>query len=104
LGTPLENGLELDLQADSLRVRSLGCDRVEQIGIPIRKSVFRAILARVAAVCNERVPNSVSPYGGHGEVSVSANPAKVFNVEFINTPAEQRLRITTARQPAPASQ
>src|SRR5208282_5382429 len=66
----------------------------------LRKSVFRAILARVAVLCNERSPNSVSPYGGQGEVSVGADPAMTFRVEFANTPDEQRLELTRVRPKA----
>ncbi len=36
----------------------------------VGKSVFRAILARVATLCNEQSANSVSPYGGQGELVV----------------------------------
>lgn len=57
--------------------------------IPLPKSVFRALLARLAALCNERKPNSVSPYGGTGEVVIEGAPPKVIRVWFTNTPAEQ---------------
>jgi hypothetical protein len=95
-----EQGLQLDWQGQCCRVRSLGSDREEVIDVPLRKSVFRAILARVAALCNERNPNSVSPYGGNGELSVSANPPAVFRVTFANTPAEQQLALMTVSEPA----
>ena len=68
--------------------------------VPLRKSALRAILARVAALCNERTPNSVSPYGGQGELSVGANPAVVFRVRFANTLAEQRLELMPQSEPA----
>jgi hypothetical protein len=55
--------------------------------------VFRDVLARLAVLCNERTPNSVSPYGGQGEVSVGPNPVAVFQVDFVNSPAEQRLHL-----------
>ena len=41
--------------------------------IPLPKSVFRAILARIAALCNEHQANSVTPYGGNGELSVESS-------------------------------
>jgi hypothetical protein len=63
------------------------------IEVPIRKSVVRAALARVAVLCNERNPNSVSPYGGQGEVSVGTDPATVLRVAFANTPDEQTLEL-----------
>ncbi len=93
LGLCAEQGLELDWQANRCRVRSLGAEPQESTEIPLPKSVFRAILARVAALCNERIPNSVAPYGGEGELSDRTDPARVFRVAFTNTPGEQRLEI-----------
>lgn len=47
------------------------------------KSVFRAILARLAAICNEQKPNSVSPYGGEGEIATNGSPS--VKIHFENT-------------------
>jgi hypothetical protein len=66
----------------------------ESIEVPLPRSVFRAILARIAALCGERMPNPVSPYGGEGELAIGTNPPTVFQVAFSNTPDEQRLEIT----------
>src|SRR5438876_9525808 len=66
-----QQGLQLDWQADHCQVCSLADGSEEVLDRPVRKSAFRAILARVAALCNERSPNSVSPYGGQGELLVS---------------------------------
>src|SRR5262245_37249153 len=70
----LEHGLELEWQADRCRFRPLGGTWEELTRVTPRKSVFRALLARVAVLCNERTPNSVSPYGGQGELSVGEDP------------------------------
>jgi hypothetical protein len=96
LAVCLEHGLQLDWQADRCRVRPPGGDWEELMGVPLRKSVFRAILARVAALCNEQAPHSVSPYGGQGELSVGASPTAVFHVAFVNTPEAQKLELRTA--------
>jgi hypothetical protein len=88
-----EQGLQVDWQANRCRVRPLGAQPQESIEIQLPKSVFRAILARMAALCNERIPNSVSPYGGEGELSVCTNPPMVFRVSFINTSGEQALEV-----------
>jgi len=77
-------------------VRSLGDEAQQMLDVPLRKSTFRAILARVAVLCNERVPNSVSPYGGQGELAMGANPTVVFRVAFVNTPAAQKLELLAA--------
>ena len=89
-----EHDLQIEWHAERCRVRSKGGDWEEWIAVPIRKSIFRAILARFAALCNERTPNTVSPYGGQGEVSAGQNPPAVFRVTFTNTPAEQKLELT----------
>src|SRR5205085_11476335 len=81
-----EHGLQFDWHADRCRVRCLGDGSEELMDLPFGKSVFRAMLARVAVLCNERVPNSVSPYGGQGELSVGANPTGILSVMFVNTP------------------
>jgi hypothetical protein len=93
LGLCREQGLQLDWQADRCRVHPLGARPQESTEIPLSKSVFRAILARIAALCNERVPDSVSPYGGEGELSVGTSPPTIFRVAFTNTPGEQRLEV-----------
>lgn len=61
------------------------------INVPLRKSVVRAALARVAVLCNQRQAHSVSPYRGQGEILVGAAPATAVRVEFVNTPDEQAL-------------
>jgi anti-sigma B factor antagonist len=93
-------GLQLDGYPDRWRVRSAGGDWEELQDVPLRKSVFRALLARLAALCNERTPGSVSPYGGQGELAAGVAPAAVVRVVFVNTPAEQRFQLASAPPPA----
>jgi hypothetical protein len=88
-----EQGLQLDWQGNRCRVRPLGAQPQELTEIPLPKSVFRAILARIAALCNERIPNSVTPYGGEGELWACTNPPTIFRVTFTNSPGEQRLEV-----------
>ena len=95
-----EQGVRLDWQDGRCRVRSLEGGPEGVIDVPLRKSVFRAILARVAVLCNERNPNSVSPYGGQGELSIGTDPTMVFRLEFANTPDEQRLELARVRPEA----
>lgn len=71
-----EQGLRLEWQADGCRIRCCVGDSEETIDVPRRKSVFRAILARIAVLCNEQVPNSVSPYGGKSELSEGRIPRR----------------------------
>jgi hypothetical protein len=88
-----EQGLRLAWEGDRCRVNPLAGGSEEVLDRPLRKSVFRAILARVAALCNERSPNSVSPYGGQGELSYGADPPATFRVKFTNTTDEQKLEL-----------
>ena len=92
-----EQGLHLDWQGDSCRVRSLTRGTEEVLTTPLRKSVFRAVLARVATLCNERSPNSISPYRGQGELTVGADPSRVVRVGLVNNPSEQRLELIPLR-------
>jgi hypothetical protein len=89
-----EHRLQIDWQVDCCHVRPLAGGSEEVIHGPLRKSLLRAVLARVAVLCNERSPNSVSPFGGQGELTEGANPGTVFRVVFTNTPGEQRLELT----------
>src|SRR5262249_17345318 len=93
-------GLILDWQGDGCRVRLRTGTSAEWFAGPLRKSVFRALLARVVVLCNERSPNSLSPYGGQGELQSGTNPATVFQVTLTNTSGEQRLELVPVRPEA----
>jgi hypothetical protein len=83
--------IRLEWQAGNCFVRSQDIDRYSnseslfQIEVPLRKSVVRAVLARIAALCNERSPDSVSPYGGQGLVAIDADPSNLIRATFVNT-------------------
>jgi hypothetical protein len=92
-----EHGLHLDWQAGRCRVRSLGENGSQEVlDRPFRKSVFRAVLARIAALCNERSPGSVSPYGGQGKLVLESEPSTIFRITFVNTSDEQELTLVPA--------
>jgi len=93
LGLCREQGLQLDWNANRCRVQLLGTSPQESIEVPLQKSVFRAMLARVAALCNERIPDSVSPYGGEGKLAVGISPLTVVHVAFTNSAGEQSLEV-----------
>jgi hypothetical protein len=57
--------------------------------VPLSKPVFRAILARLAALCNDYQANSVSPYGGRAKLLVPGLLTQRVTINFVNTPAEQ---------------
>lgn len=91
-----EQGLRFDWQDDRCRVRSLGNGSEEVLDRPLPRSVFRAMLARVAALCNERRPGSVSRYAREGQVLAAADPARLFQVTLTNTTEEQTLEVVPA--------
>ena len=85
-----EHPLHLDYADGRCQVRLADAPAFE---VPVPKSVFRAALARVAALCNERTPDAVPPYGGEGELPGDDAAARV---SFVNTPAVQRLDVQPA--------
>ena len=65
----------------------------QEVPLPLPPAGFRTILARIAALCNESSPNSVTPYGGEGLLPVQGPPLAVVRVAFVNTPNDQRLEV-----------
>lgn len=94
LAASWEQNLRLDWKVDHCRVQLLGCGTSDFIDVPLRKSVVRAVLARIAVLCNERNPNSVSPYEGDGELLVGVARDRVIRAVFVNSPDIQRLELT----------
>ena len=88
-----KHDLQIDWQNDRFRIRCSGGTGEELTDLLIRKSVFRAVLARIAALCNEKNPNTVSLYGGRCEWMTGESPPRVLRVLFTNTSAEQRLEL-----------
>jgi hypothetical protein len=97
LAVSSEQGVQLDWREGLCRVTFPDGGPSDRIEVPLRKSVVRAVLARVASLCNERCPDSVSPYGGRGEVAIDADPPKAVQVVFVNTPEEQSLDLAPIR-------
>jgi hypothetical protein len=100
LGFCRDRQLRLSFQDGHCSVRPLGTNGDESIDIPLPKSVFRAVLARVAALCNERSPNAVTPYRGESELSLPSDPPANFRVAFTNTQGEQRLEVSFLKSSA----
>lgn len=100
LETARSGALRCEWENDRVRVTPAGADPFD---VALPKSAFRAVLARVAALCNERRAGSVTPYRGDGEVLSGDPPAPVF-VAFVNDPDELHLdaRPATAEVPAQA--
>ena len=96
LEASLEGRHQLDWQDDRCRVRFFDGDWKDTIDVPMRKSVFRAILARIAALCHEQTSVAISPYGGECDFAVGAN-SLLLRIAFVNTPETQKLVLTPQR-------
>jgi hypothetical protein len=97
LAASLQQDIQLSWQAGRCCVSFLKEGLPDRMEVPVPKPVVRAALARVAALCNERNPNSVSPYGGQGEVVLDTDPARAIRVSFVNTPETQSLELASAQ-------
>ena len=94
--------LQMRFQDGHCVIRRLGAEAEESLDITVPKSVFRAAIARVAAICNEQRPESVTPYRGEGNITLlppdlqcseKESPPSTCYVSFTNTPFDQHLEI-----------
>lgn len=88
-----EQGCSLDWKRGRCCIKALHAPGTATAEICMQKSIFRALLARIAALANERSPNSVSPYGGEGEVAVLSGSEMLLHVAFENRSGRQQLVI-----------
>jgi hypothetical protein len=95
LAASLQHNVRVEWQAGICRVSFLYGELPDRIEVPLRKSVVRAALARIAALCNERSPGSVSPYGGRGIVEIDAGLSRAIRAVFVNTPETQSLDLAS---------
>jgi hypothetical protein len=87
-------GLRLEWDSGQARVQPTGSKPGAAIVVPLRESVFRAVLARLAALCIERGSTEMSPYGGKGNLRTVAQPIREFQIEFVNTRAACNCELT----------
>lgn len=89
-----DHALRIAWHAGRCRVQLVDGGTAGRIEVSLEKSVVRAVLARIAVLCNERHPDSlgsVLPYGGQGEMSTADGVVGAIRVTFVNTPDEQSL-------------
>jgi len=89
-----QQDIRLGWQNGACVLSDLNGEQIDSVGVPLRKSVFRATLARIAALCNERYPDSVSPYGGRGTIAIEGDPSTLIRATFVNTPDTLSLDLT----------
>jgi hypothetical protein len=88
-----EHGLQIDWKNDKCHVRTVGGTDETIIETPQTHRAFRSILARIAVLV-QNTGAEFKPYGNSGKFPIGNDPAKGFDVKFVNTPAEQRLELT----------
>ncbi|HEX3314845.1 MAG TPA: hypothetical protein VHR72_08150 [Gemmataceae bacterium] len=94
--------LRLEQREGRIWIQPTGSDPGDAIELPWKR-YFRIVLARLHVLCNERVPDSVGPYGGTGELTVPGDPPMATRVVFVNTTGEQCVELTPLRVSAAAS-
>lgn len=63
----------------------------DAVPVALPRPAFRALLARMAALCNEVSAGSVTPFGGTGTLG---NAQTLYRAAFANTPSDQWLDLT----------
>ena len=96
LGACVGGDVEFERVEDRCVCRWTVSGETQEATVPLRPVAFRTILARIAVLCNEHSPNSVTPYGGEGLLTVKGHPATVVQVAFVNTPDKQQLELKSS--------
>ena len=89
----MDRDVKFERARDQLICRWTGNGDTQEATMPLPPAAFRTILARIAVLCNEHSPNSVTPYGGEGLLAVRGPCTTVFQVAFVNTPNQQQLEL-----------
>jgi hypothetical protein len=90
-----QHRLQIDWRLNHFQMRSAHTDWEELTELAVGKSAFRAVLARISAICSQHNPHSISPYGGKCELLSDAGDRTLVEVRFENTPSEQKLELVT---------
>jgi hypothetical protein len=78
---------------------SLLTGELEMMEVTLRKSVLRAVIARLVAMASQGLADPVNPYGGRGRIADELHPETAFQISFINTQDDQRLEVTPVDNP-----
>jgi hypothetical protein len=98
------DALHLDWRDERCRVVSDNGEQDAEIEMPLRRSGFRAVLARIAKLCNDQAaPGTFSPYGGSSELTFASAPEMVLRVSWANTLGEQWLTVVPVVVASPSS-
>lgn len=83
----------LTWRGDSCTFSRMDDGREFAVATNLRAGVFRAALARMAALSRDQLGESLSPYGGEGVLSANGSE---FAISFSNTRDDQHLELTPA--------
>jgi hypothetical protein len=89
-----EHDLRIEWRDGACHVRLREPSSEATVEVPLPKSVFRAALARISVLCNERFPNTVSSYGGSGKLLAPGSTDVELRVAFSNTPTAQKVELS----------
>jgi hypothetical protein len=79
--------VEMEWSDNRPKLRIDAADWSDLSDIGLKKSIFRAIVARIAILCNEQSNSAaMSPYGGNGELMVCGDLPTTVRVTLSNTP------------------
>jgi len=96
IGACAGGGVEFERVGDRCAYRWTVGGETHEGTAPFPPAAFRTVLARVAALCNESRPDSVTPYRGEGVLSAPGHAPAAVRVRFVNTPDQQRLTLDGA--------
>ena len=99
LAASSEQDLRLTWQSGHCRVEILS-GAASDNEVRMRKSVIRAVLARIAALCHEQNLQGASQYGGQGELAIPQAPGVKVRVSYMNTAESQILELVADRAKA----
>lgn len=92
--------LHLRLEPSQCVVESCGGkESIDMIENSMRRSQFRAVLARIAAICSEGSNSIMTPYGGDWEVSYGGDQNRRIRVSIQNTPDAQFVELEALNMP-----
>jgi hypothetical protein len=87
-----EHGVEFECDGERCTLHSRQDASEESCPLTFNRSILRAGLAYISALCKKQSPTS--PYGGQGTIVIANEPQKSLEIVFVNTSSEQSLRIT----------
>lgn len=97
-----DNAVIIRWESTGVQVETAEGGETRTLTVPLRKSVFRSVLARLVMLCNETRLGSITPYGGISEIIVPGTPDSHYCISITNTPDEQVIELTPVSHTSPS--